>query len=210
MCPNDTKKGVFPTCSKHDSDHVGSAPTLGRRCRQSFTVVRTFFKIALFGVIWAYFLKMCPNDLEKDDFAKVGKHVYDVLDNVPTLPTCCRPSFRVIGVLWSTLVFGLETHILVFEKKGGQEKVGAISGTKLKKEAVIGTKFDFRKKKFFLFDFQKCAQTTPKRAIVQIEPKSILVVWALLPHLGDGADKVLRSSEHFSKPPFLESFGHIF
>ena len=143
MCPNDPKKGVFPTFSKHDSDNLGSVPTLGRWCEQSFTVVRTFFKIALFGVIRAYFLKMCLNDPEKVDFAKVVKVVYDELDIVPTLPTCCRRSFRIIEVLWSTFVSGSETHIFDFRINRVQEKVGAISGTKSKKEAVIGTKFEF-------------------------------------------------------------------
>ena len=128
---------------------------------------------------------MCLNDPEKVDFAKVVKVVYDELDIVPTLPTCCRRSFRIIEVLWSTFVSGSETHIFDFQKNRGQEKVRAISGTKSKKEAIIGTKFDFRKKNFRAPIFLKCAQTTPKRAFSQLVPNLILTMWGVFPHLGD-------------------------
>ena len=108
-------------------------------------------------------MKMYPDNPKKVDFKKNTKVGYDELDMVPTLPTCCRPSFVIIEALWSTFVSGSETHILVFRKNPSQEKVRAISGTKSKKEAVIETKFDFWKKNFFVLRFLKmCPNDTKK------------------------------------------------
>ena len=88
MCPYSPKKTDFSTFSKHDSDHLGTAPTLGRWCRPSFRVVQTFFKTCIFGVIRAYFLKMFENDPKWDDFEKVCKDDKVDLDIAPTLLTC--------------------------------------------------------------------------------------------------------------------------
>ena len=122
MCLNDSKKDDFQTFSDLHSEHPGNAPALGRWCKLSFRVVQTFFRIVLFGVIRAHFMKMCLNDPKKDDCVTFSKDVNDELDIAPELKTCYRRSFGVIGALWSTFVFGLEMHILHFGKKSTQEK----------------------------------------------------------------------------------------
>ena len=174
MCLNDPKKDDFPTFSKDVSEHLGTAPTSRGWCRPSFRVVWTFLEIALFEVIWGCFLKMCLNDPKKDDCAKISKLAYDESGIAPALPTCCRRSLIVIGVLWSTFVFESEMHILVFLKNMCPRKKEAVIGTKFKKWGANWNKIWFPRKKSFFSVFEKCAQMTSKTKVDQ-SPKKVSV-----------------------------------
>ena len=85
MCLNDPKIEGSAISTKVDSDGRGTAPALGTGCGQSLKVIATLLKMFDSGLYGHVFWKMCENDPEKDDFAKVGKHVYDELDVAPTL-----------------------------------------------------------------------------------------------------------------------------
>ena len=64
------------------------------------------------------------------------------------------------------------------------------------------------KKIFFsCTDFQKCAQRTPKSKLSQLYQNLFPMVGALLPHSGQGADEVWRSSQYFSKWSILAHMG---